>query len=104
MYDFLSMLLMLLSGIYEGFRIRTLYEAIAEIDRQLQGADLSAAVISQMQAARTASVVEIIICGALLLLTVICLLRGIKYLIVNNIIMFAKTRTSDIIKTTNTDR
>ena len=104
MYDFLSMFVMLLSGIYELFRITAAAGTIAELDKQLSNAGLSADVIAQLQSSRTSAMIDCIICAALLLLTVICLFRGIKYLIINNIILFTSTRTSDILKTTNSGK
>lgn len=104
MFDFLTGIVLLLSGIYEGSRLAAAFGSLAEIDEKLSAAGLSSEMLSHFQSTRSDIIFEIIVCAVLIALTAICLFRFIRYVIIGNIILFTATKTSDFMKTTNSGR
>ena len=101
MFDFLTGIVLLLSGIYEGYRLVHAVNALSIYNTALEEISPDTAAFVQMQQMQSESMIEIIVCGILLLLTMICLIRFIRYAIIGNLIYLTHNTTKDFLKTTN---
>ncbi len=99
--SFLYLAVFILTGVYEVWRIISLFGSIWSCNQALSTLDPGTAAYSQLQGVITGSTVELVIVFALLILTLICIFRFIWYAIIQNAAMILKTKTSDVIKTTN---
>ncbi len=103
MFDFLTGTVLFLSCIYEGYRLVYAINALVEYSQTIGSIDTDTTAFLQMESVKNNSIFEIVICGVLLLLTLICLLRFIRWAIIGNIIYMTHNTTKDFIKTTNGD-
>lgn len=99
--SFLYLVVFILGAIYEGWRIFSLIGSIGACNNALADLDPGTAAFSQMQGMLTGNIIELIIVCVLLLLTVICIFRFIWYAIIQNAAFLLRTKTSDVLKTTN---
>lgn len=91
----------ILSGLYEGWRIYALIGSIGANNNALSVLDPGTAAYSQVQGIMTGNIIELVIVSVLLLLSIICIIKFIWYTIIKNAAYLLKTKTSDVIKTTN---
>ena len=101
MFDFLTGAVLLLSAVYEGYRLYHAVNALAALNSAAAGLDTDTAAFIQTEAMKNDTIVEIVCCSALLLLTLICLIRFIRWAIIGNIIFLTHNTTKGFLKTTN---
>ena len=101
MFDFLTGAVLLLSAVYEGYRLYHAVNALAALNSAAASLDTDTAAFIQTEAMKNDTIVEIVCCSALLLLTLICLIRFIRWAIIGNIIFLTHNTTKGFLKTTN---
>lgn len=101
MFDFLTGIVLLLSGIYEGYRLVEAVNTLTIYNTALGEINSDTAALAQIQQMQGGCIIEIIVCGVLLLMTLICLIRFIRYAVVGNLIYLTHNTTKDFLKTTN---
>ena len=101
MFDFLTGAVLLLSGIYEGFSLVRAINSLLSLNNALNDLDPGTAAYMQAEGLRNDTIFQIICCSALLLLTLICLLRFVRWAIIGNIAYMTHNTTKDFLKTTN---
>ena len=101
MFDIMTGVVLLLSTIYEGWRLYGSINTLIVLNDQLGSINEDTAAFVQIEAIRSSSITEIIILSALLILTLICLLRFIRWAIIGNIMYMTQNTTKDFLKTTN---
>ncbi len=99
----LTPIVLILSGIYEGYRLFGLIGSLNDIGVSMTDVSANSAAYGQLQSVQSGMITEAIICGVLLILTVICLIGYIRYVIVRNLSFIFGNVTKDVIKTTNND-
>ncbi len=102
--SFLYLGVFFLSGIYEVWRMISLFGAVGACNAALSDLDAGTAAYAQLQTALTGNIIELVIVALLLVLTIICIIRFIWYTIIQNAAMILGNKTKDVIKTTNADR
>ncbi len=101
MFFSFTLIVLLLSGIYEGYRLFGLIGSINEIGAGMAAVSADSAAYGQLQSLQSGMITETIVCGVLLLLTVICLIGYVRYVIIRNLSFIFSNVTKDVIKTTN---
>lgn len=97
----LTPIVLILSGIYEGYRLFGLIGSINEIGVGMAAVSADSTAYGQLQSLQSGMITETIVCGVLLLLTVICLIGYVRYVIIKNLSFIFNNVTKDVIKTTN---
>jgi len=98
MFDFLTGAVLLLSGIYEGFSLVRAINSLLSLNNALNDLDPGTAAYIQAEGLRNDTIFQIICCSALLLLTLICLLRFVRWAIIGNIAYMTHNTTKDFLK------
>ena len=101
MFDILTTVVLVLSAAFEGWKLFRAVNSLAGLDQALKSLDPDTAAYIQVEALKSSTIVEIVICSVLLLLTAICIIRFIRWAIIGNIIYLAHNTTKDFLKTTN---
>ncbi len=101
MFDIMTGVVLFLSTIYEGWKLYTSINTLIILNDQLGSIDADTAAYIQLEAIRNNSLTEIIILSALLILTLICLIRFIRWAIIGYIMYMTHNTTKDFLKTTN---
>ena len=99
--SFLYLVVFLSGGAYEVWRIIALVSSIGTLNEALSKIDADSVAYSQVQFAITGNIIELIVVIVLLILTIICIIRFIWFTFIQNAAFLLKTKTSDVIKTTN---
>ncbi len=97
----LTAIVLLLSGVYEGYRLFTIIGSYGDISRSLFEISSNSIAFDQLQGMQRGMITEAVVCGILLLLTIISLIAYIRYVIVRNLSFIFNNVTKDVIKTTN---
>ncbi len=101
MFDFLTAAVLLFSGIFEGFRLANAISILQTCSAPVSPAEQDTIFMVQMEAMKNNAIIEIVVCAVLLLLTLICLIRFIRWAIIGNLIYMTHRTTQDFLKTTN---
>lgn len=101
MFDFLTAIVLVLSGVYEGYRLVSAVNVLNDYSTAMANVGQETAAFAQLQSAQTNAIIEIVICGVLILLTLICLFRFIRYALVRNLSYLLSNTTRGFLKTTN---
>lgn len=96
MFDILTAVVLVLSGTFEGWK---LVKAVKALGVYNENAGLIPA--DQLEILKNNCVIEIVVCGILLALTLVCIIRFIRLAIIGNIVYLTHNTTKDFIKTTN---
>ena len=97
----LTPIVLILSGIYEGYRLFTIIGSYGDISKSLFEISSNSIAFDQLQGMQSGMITEAVVCGILLLLTIISLIAYIRYVIVKNLSFIFNNVTKDVIKTTN---
>lgn len=101
MFDILTTVVLFLSGGYEAYRIFKAVNSLSALQEAVKTVDADTSAYIQIQSVMTDNIIEIIVCSALLILTLICIIRFIRWAIIGNIIYLTHNTTKDFLKTTN---
>ena len=104
MFDILTAIVLLLSGIFEGYKLFQAVNSLALYNEAMSNASQNQTLLYQLEVIKNNSIFEIIVCSILLVLTIICLIRFIRLAIIGNIVYLAHNTTKDFLKTTNSSR
>ena len=99
MYSTLTAVVLVLSGIYDGYRLLLAINTFSASAMTSVSPDTAA--YGVLENVKNTALIEIIICSVLLILTIICIIRFIRLAIIGNIIYLTHNTTKDFIKTTN---
>lgn len=91
----------LLSGGYAGFRIMSGMEAVASAKKAMDTAESSSALWQQLNSAYVQGIIEMIVCALIVICSVICLIRCIRYWISIGLLCFTNRVTRDVLNVTN---
>ena len=104
MFDILTAIVLLLSGIFEGYKLFQAVNSLALYNKAMSNASQNQTLLYQLEVIKNNSIFEIIVCSILLVLTIICLIRFIRLAIIGNIVYLAHNTTKDFLQTTNSSR
>lgn len=96
MFDILTAVVLVLSGMFEGWK---LVQAVTALGVYNENAGIIPS--AQLEVLKNNCVIEIVVCGILLALTLVCIIRFIRLAIIGNIIYLTRNTTKDFIRTTN---
>lgn len=97
----LTAMVLLLSGVYEGYRLFTIIGSYGDISRSLFGISSDSIAFDRLQGMQRGMMIEAVICGILLLLTIVCLILYIRNVLIRNLSIILNNITGDVIRTTN---
>ncbi len=101
MFFFLTHTALLLSGIYECYRLFDIIGSYGDISESLSEISSDSAAYEQLLGVQNGMITEAVICGVLLLLTVICLILYIKNILLRSLFAVFNSSAGDFIRTTN---